>query len=137
MDWESNHDVMGNNSGGGGAGGPKATAAQPGKMAEYNAYDETYDLHQWTTGPLSMKVPLPDEPVTCEDVCALKHKRADEKCSVARRRIELGLQKAGCPSKVLALRRKNLCPMAPAKKGPLAKKPTKTAGFDWASFLLK
>lgn len=79
------------------------------REAIQNAYDETIPLEDWLTKPLSMEVPMPDEPVTCEDICKKKHKDADEKCSAARKRIELGLKKAGCPSKVLAVKRKTPC----------------------------
>jgi hypothetical protein len=105
-------DIFGDNK------GPTAWAEGPG-VAPYNkelgveailnAYDTTKDLNAWATGELSMFLPLPEEPETCEDICKQKHKDADEKCSVARKRIELGLKKAGCPSKVLAVRRKTAC----------------------------
>jgi hypothetical protein len=96
-------------------GGPDVQASMPADATakaepEYlNAYDPDWTLDKWRSLPMSMHVPLPDEPVTCEDICKEEHKKADEKCSIARKRVELGLKKAGCPSKVLAVKRKTAC----------------------------
>jgi hypothetical protein len=109
-------DIFGNMTGPGGWEGGAGVAkfvegkdGKPGTPAMLNAYDPTWDLNSWRTGDLTMYVPLPDEPVTCEDICKEEHKKADEKCSIARKRVELGLKKAGCPSKVLAVKRKTAC----------------------------
>jgi hypothetical protein len=95
--------------------GPEVRAYQPATGTslaipeQLNAYDNAWTLDKWKSEPLSMMVPLEDEPITCEDICKQEHKKADEKCSVARKRVELGLKKAGCPSKVLAVKRKTAC----------------------------
>jgi hypothetical protein len=102
-------DIFGNGSGAGATGGPKIGQPGDGQAGFMNAYDGEWTLDQWRTGPLSMNVPLPDQPVTCEDICIKRHKDADEKCSIARKRVELGLTKAGCPCKVLAVRRPDPC----------------------------
>jgi hypothetical protein len=120
-------DIFGDNKGPfGWSNGPTTAAAGNGAEAVQNAYDPKTDLNAWTTGELSMFLPLPDEPVTCEDICKQKHKDADEKCSVARKRIELGLKKAGCPSKVLAVRRKTACGGRKAAPKKAVKKTTTT-----------
>jgi hypothetical protein len=109
-------DVFGNTmmSGAGFAGTAKG---EKGKEPMLNAYDPKYSVHDWETEPnLGLYLPLEEEPVTCEDICKKKHREADEKCSVARKRVELGLRKAGCPSKVLALRRKTPCGPRTSKK---------------------
>ena len=108
-------DIFGDGSGKGWVEGPgrepykAGVDGKPGTAEVLNAYDPKWKLDDWKTKALSMWVPLPDEPVTCEDICKLEHKKADEKCSVARKRVELGLKKAGCPSKVLAVKRKTAC----------------------------
>jgi hypothetical protein len=90
-----------------------------------NAYDPKFTVEMWQNEPnLGLYMPLEEEPVTCEDICKKKHKEADEKCSVARKRVELGLKKAGCPSKVLAVKRKTPCGSRGGKKAA-AKKTTK------------
>jgi hypothetical protein len=98
---------------------------KPGTAEVLNAYDPGWSLDKWKSEPLSMWVPLPDEPVTCEDICKQEHKKADEKCAVARKRVELGLKKAGCPSKVLAVKRKTAC--GGSRKAPAPKPKAKAA----------
>ena len=102
-------DIFGDGSGKGNQNGPEIKQPGNGQAGFMNAYDSDWTLEKWRTLPLSMNVPFPDEPNTCEDICIKRHKDADEKCSVARKRVELGLTKAGCPCKVLAVRRPDPC----------------------------
>jgi hypothetical protein len=102
-------DIFGDGKGLGNQDGPAIQQPSNGQAGYMNAYDTAWTLEKWRTEPLSMMVPFPDEPNTCEDICIKRHKDADEKCSIARKRVELGLTKAGCPCKVLAVRRPNPC----------------------------
>lgn len=75
-----------------------------------NAFDPNFSLDQWQTQKLQMTIAEEDvEPLTCEEDCKEKTRKANEKCTVIRKRVQEALNKAGCPSKVVALKRKGGC----------------------------
>ena len=65
---------------------------------------------QWGTDPLVMNLPqLVTEPKTCQDNCDDQMKLRHENCSLLRKRVAEALKKAGCPSKVIAIKEKKVC----------------------------
>ena len=68
-----------------------------------------WDVEGWRTNRVHMKLLTEPTPTSCEETCAEKARIRKQKCAEVRKRVQLSLKEAGCPSRVMA-------PAAPAKK---------------------
>lgn len=88
-------------------------------------FDESVGLERYMTQEeFTMHIPaIEKEAYTCEDTCKEKNKIADQKCRVIRQRVEAALKKAGCPTRLVALKRPGCgsSRSAPKKKKSTAK----------------
>ena len=84
-------------------------------LADY--MDEKHDITM-------LLPPIKKDVFSCEDTCREKNKKADEKCKVVRKRVEEALKKAGCPTRLVALKRPGACgsSKSTAKKSTKSKK---------------
>ena len=78
------------------------------KTKEQNFYHLAIDdptlpkLENWENDDLRFLLPKePPEIQTCEDKCAEAQKLRKKKCTALRKRVQVALKEAGCPSKVI------------------------------------
>lgn len=89
-----------------------------------NAFDETQGIEKYMNEKITMEVPVLDKVVTtCEDNCKEKNRVADQKCALFRKRVEAAMKKAGCPTKLTAIKRPGGCNRAAPKKKTTTAKP--------------
>lgn len=86
----------------------------------------TFNMDEWTkeefkTSKLDLNLPLAETIPTCWDECKEQHRLREEKCTEVRKRVELALKTAGCPTKVVAIKQK-----MPSCGGSRRKKSTTT-----------
>ena len=90
----------------------------------FNIDDPKFE-DKWDTAPLTLGLLTEEkEPESCEDKCADIGKKRRENCAIVRKRVAASLKKAGCPSRVLAMKqhqpKKKVC-VTKKKKGKTRK----------------
>lgn len=71
----------------------------------YNINEPNWTEQQWKDDPLTLALPTEAEMTAagdpCLNDCALKEAARERKCDYLRRRVEVALDKVGCPSTVM------------------------------------
>ena len=72
---------------------------------EFEEDDDILELEEQNIYPVITLPPLEKE-LTCDQVCTEKNKTRAKNCAIIRKRVAKSLKKAGCPSRVLAMKGK-------------------------------
>lgn len=66
--------------------------------------------HNWSTDPLNFYLPpVPQGPKSCEEICVLKQRKRVTACNALRKRVQMALDRAGCPCDIIGKDKPSPC----------------------------